>query len=100
MNRNPLDQTRMQLIIRLQAELDRLRLDLNINDRGAVLFRADLSYGDDEVALVEADGLGGATLRVVEGNYPVDFFTHEERTFPTETEAVSEAEALRASISA
>ncbi len=98
MNRNPLDQTNRQLIIRLQAELDELRLGLNINDRGAVLFRADLSYGDDEVALVEADGLGGATLRVVEGNYPVDFFTHEERAFPTETEAVSAAEALRVSI--
>ena len=100
MNRNPLDQTNKQLIARLQAVLDGLRLRLNISDRGAVLFRADLSYGDDDVALVEADGFGGASLCVVEGNYPVDFFTREERVFATEFDAVVAAEALQASMSA
>jgi hypothetical protein len=95
-----MNQIKKQLIVQLQTELDELRRQLKVNDRGAVLFRADLSYGDDEVALVEADGLGGATLRIVEGNYPVDFFTHEELAFPTETAAVNAAEDLRASITA
>lgn len=58
------------------------------------MFRADLSYGEDEVLIVEADGLGGATLRVVESNYPVDYFTREERAFSTETEAVKSAATL------
>jgi hypothetical protein len=45
--------------------------------------------------LVEADGVGGAVLLVVEGNYPVDFYTREEKQFSTEAEAVRAAEALR-----
>ncbi|MEK6675347.1 MAG: hypothetical protein AABZ47_06790 [Planctomycetota bacterium] len=100
MNTKPLKKTDMQSIAQLQTQLDELRRRLNIDDRGAILFRVDLSYGDDEVALVEADGYGGATLRVVEGHYPVDFFTHEERVFPTEAAAVIAAEALRMSITA
>ena len=68
---------------------------MNVSAPGIVLYRADVSYGDDEVAYVEADGLGGAVLRVVEGNYPVDYFTHEEKEFSTEAEAVRAAEALR-----
>lgn len=95
MNSKPLNQTDRQLINRLQNQLDEARQRLNISAPGVVLYRADVSYGDDEVAYVEADGLGGAVLRVVEGNYPVDYFTREEKEFATEAEAVRAAEAFR-----
>lgn len=95
MNSKPINQTDRQLISRLQNQLDEMRQRLNVSAAGVVLFRADLSYGDDEVVLVEADGLGGAVLRVVEGNYPVDYNTREERKFSTEAEAVSAAGALQ-----
>jgi len=94
MNTKPLNQTDRQLISRLQNKLDGARQRLNVSAPGAVLYRADVSYGDDEVAYVEADGFGGAVLRVVEGNYPVDYFTRDEKQFPTEAEAVRAAEAL------
>ena len=68
---------------------------MKVSAPGVALYRADMSYGDDEIALVEADGFGGAVLRVVEGNYPVDYNTREEKSFSTEAEAVSKAEALR-----
>lgn len=64
---------------------------MNISPRGQVLFKADVSYGDDECVLVEADGLGGATVLVVEGDYPVDLFTHEEKSFDSEKDAVAAA---------
>jgi len=96
MNSNPLNQMDRQSISRLQSQLDEVRQRLNVSAPGHVLYRADVSYGDDEVAYVEADGLGGAVLRVVEGNYPVDYFTREEKKFSTEAEAVRAAEAFRA----
>jgi hypothetical protein len=95
MNSTPLNQADRTLISGLQGQLDEVRQRLNVSAPGVVLYRADISYGDDEVALVEADGLGGAVLRVVEGNYPVDFHTREEKEFSTEAEAVRAAEALR-----
>ena len=94
MKKNILKETDRQLVARLQSQLDELRKRLKIGERGRILFRADLSYGDDEVVLVEADGFGGGVLRIVEGNYPVDFLTREERGFSTEAEAVSKAAAL------
>jgi hypothetical protein len=52
------------------------------------------SHCDEEIVLVEADGYGGAVLRVVEGNYPMDFYTREEQAFPTEAEALRAAESF------
>ena len=95
MNKHILKETDRRLVARLQSQLDEFRVHLKIGERGRILFRADLSYGDDEVVLVEADGLGGGVLRIVEGNYPVDYLTREERAFSTEAEAVSEAAALQ-----
>jgi len=95
MNTKPLKPSAKQRISALQNQLDDVRRRLNVSSPGVVLFRADLSYGDDEVVLVEADGLGGAVLRVVEGNYPVDYNTREEKSFLTEIEAVSAARALQ-----
>lgn len=98
MNTKPLSKTDRQSISRLQSQLDEARRRLEINAPGVVLFKADLSYGDDEIAIVEADGLGGAVLRVVEGNYPLDCDTREEKTFSTEFEAVKAATALQADL--
>jgi hypothetical protein len=95
MSKDPLNQTNRQLIALLQTQLDDLRERLGISARGEVLFRADLSYGDDEVVLVEADGFGGGVLRIVEGNYPVDYLIREERNFPTDEEAIEAAETLQ-----
>jgi hypothetical protein len=92
MNKAPIGETERKAIEFLQEELDQLRKRAGISDRGCVLYRADLSYGDDDVVIVEADGFGGATLRVVEGNWPVDYFTHEEQEFATESDAVNAAE--------
>lgn len=95
MNSTPISNDDRDSIVALQRQLDELRRSLNISDRASILFRSDLSYGDDDVVFVEADGLGGAILLVVEGNYPVDFFTREQRNFTTELAAITAAEALR-----
>jgi hypothetical protein len=96
MNSKPINTADRRLVSRLQNQLDEMRKRLNISAPGVVLYRADVSYGDDEVALVEADGLGGAVLRVVEGNYPVDYLTRSEKAFSTEAVAVRAAETLQA----
>ena len=44
--------------------------------------------------VVEADGIGGAKLLVVEGNYPIDYLTKSERAFATEDAACEAAEKL------
>jgi hypothetical protein len=49
---------------------------------------------DDEEVVVEADGFGGATLSVVEGNYPIDFLCLRETRFRTERAAIQAAEGL------
>jgi hypothetical protein len=90
----PLNQTDRELVARLQGRLNDIRYRLGISARGEVLFRADLSYGDDEVLLVEADGFGGGLLRIVEGNYPVDYLIREEREFSSEAEAFEAAATL------
>jgi hypothetical protein len=100
MNKNPLKKTDRESVARLQIRLDSLRKQLGISERGQVLYRFDASYCDEEIILVEADGFGGAVLRVVEGNYPMDFLTREEQTFQTEDEAVAAAELFRQSVAA
>jgi len=78
----------------LQAKADVIRQELGISPRGQLLFLATPDAISADVVVVEPDGFGGATTSVVEGNYPVDYVTKFERTFPTEEEAVATAEAL------
>ncbi|SRR6266568_7854467 len=78
----------------LQAEIDKIRRELNISGRGEVLYRASLYVDTDEEVLVIADGFGGATASVVEGNYPIDFFTRHEKVFETEGAAIKAADKL------
>jgi hypothetical protein len=100
MNKNPLNKTERDSVARLQAQLDSLRKQLKISERGHVLYRFDASYCDEEIILVEADGFGGAVLRVVEGNYPMDFPTREEQAFQTEDEAIKAAELFHQNVAA
>lgn len=94
MNRTPLKKTDRESVARLQGQLDELRKQLGVSDRGQILHRFDASHCDEEIILVEADGFGGALLRVVEGNYPMDFNTREEIAFATEAEALRAAESF------
>ena len=95
MNKTPLNKKDRESVAQLQGQLDDLRKRFGVSDRGQILQRFDASYCDEEIILVEADGYGGAIMRVVEGNYPVDFYTREEQAFPTEAEAVRVAESFR-----
>jgi hypothetical protein len=78
----------------LQTELDALRRELGVSALGDIIYRADLDVTSDDTVLVEADGFGGATTRIVEGNYPVDYTTKFETFYPTESEAEAAAEEL------
>ncbi len=79
---------------RIHEEADKIRKQLDISPPGEVLYRAELDLIQDKIVLVEADGFGGATTKVVEGNYPVDYFTKFEKAFATEEEAITAAEAV------
>lgn len=79
---------------RLQVEIDQIRARLGIDAPGAVLYRTSLDVcGDDEI-VVEADGFGGATTSIVEGNFPMDYLTRHSKKFDTEEAAILAAEAV------
>ena len=78
----------------LQAEADRIRRQLGINTTNAVLFLASADDCGDEQVVVEADGFGGATVSVIEGNYPIEFLTRREKWFDSEEAAVVAAEKI------
>ncbi len=46
------------------------------------------------MVVVEADGLGRAMTRVVEGDYPLDYLVISERVFESEIEAQDAADAI------
>lgn len=79
---------------RLQSEIDSIRRLLGISAPGTVVYSSLLRSLGDEVVVVEADGMGGATTSVVEGNYPIDFTTKYEEQFPSEEIAIRKAENL------
>jgi hypothetical protein len=78
----------------LQGRADALREELGIAAPRAIIYKSDLDIIADDAVLVEADGFGGATTMVVEGNYPVDYSIKFEKFFPTEKEAEEAAEQL------
>ena len=78
----------------LEHESAAIRQRLRISSPNAVIYQAAVNAVDQEVVVVEADGLGGATLSVVEGNYPIDFLTLREMRFTTEHAAIEAAEGL------
>ncbi len=90
----PIDDQRIQRLRQIQQEADTLRRELEISPPNAVVFMATAKANVDELLVVEADGFGGATTSVVEGNFPLDYFTKAERAFATESEAVTAAEQI------
>ena len=95
MNKNSLSVAQLDAISDLQQRLDDLRKQIGVADRGSILFRAEISFGDDECIIVEADGFGGAVLRIVDGVYPTDFVTRQELEYATEWDAVIAAKAFQ-----
>jgi hypothetical protein len=57
-----------------------------------ILFEACYSVWPDEELVVEADGKGGATLMIVERNYPIDFFIKRHHCFSSEEAACDAAD--------
>jgi hypothetical protein len=78
----------------LQGRADAIRQELELNAPGEVTYLADLDVSSDDMVVVHADGFGGATTSVVEGNYPLDYVIKFERFFPSEREAESAADEL------
>lgn len=86
--------TQLARLKSLQAEIDALRKELGISAPGEVLYSSPLRALEDEEVVVEADGFGGATTSIVEGNYPIDFFTEFEKHFSSEGKAITAADDL------
>jgi hypothetical protein len=78
----------------IEQHLRDIREQLHISDRGEIVFRSILGGSLEKEVIVESDGFGGATLLVVQGNYPVDYETSSEKLFSTEHEACKAAEQL------
>jgi hypothetical protein len=86
--------TKLAKLKRLQVKIDAIRQELEFSLPGQLLFLATPDAISADMVIVEADGFGGATTSVVEGNYPLDYVTKLERSFPKENEAVTAAEEL------
>jgi hypothetical protein len=78
----------------LQARVDATCEELGFSPTSDVTFIAPLQVCSNDIVVVVADGYGGATTSVVEGNYPVDYVTKFERFFTSESEAENAAEKL------
>lgn len=76
----------------LDRGADALREKLRFKPRNKLLYRARPSLAVAWVAVVEADGIGGAWTSIVEGNFPLDWNVLYERHFSSEAEAMSVAE--------
>jgi hypothetical protein len=79
---------KLQQIRELQEEANRIRNELHVSSPGMVLYYAPVLPLEDEMMVVVANGFGGATTSIVEGNYPIDFVIHHEKEFDTEEAAV------------
>jgi hypothetical protein len=86
-----------QLVAKLKdlyQEAEVIRGQLQISEPKSMIYLSDVDAVNTKKVIVEANGLGAAVVRVIEGNYPVDFFIHAERQFAREHDAVSFAEEL------
>jgi hypothetical protein len=77
----------------LQTKADLIRQEIGISPPGKVMFLANHPATGGPV-VVEADGFGGATVSIVEGNYPIDYITKFEKSFASEGDAEEAAEAV------
>lgn len=78
----------------LQRRIDALRKDLHIAAKDECLWRRSLNSCDDDEIIVVADGLGGAMVSQVDGNWPVDCMCANCRVFVDEHDACEFAESI------
>jgi hypothetical protein len=88
------NEEQMERLKQLYAESEMIRQRLGISAPNTVIFHAPRNAFDEEQIIVEADGLGGATLSAIEGNYPIDFQCLRETRFATEAAALEAADHL------
>jgi len=86
--------TQLKKLHQLENEIAVLKQKLGVSARGEIIFQTPRSTWSEADVVVEADGSGGATLLIVEGNYPSDYLTHKTQFFPTEEAACEEAERM------
>ncbi len=86
--------TKLARLKRLQVKIDAIRQELEFSQPGQLIFQATPDGISADIVIVEADGSGGATTSIVEGNYPLDYATKFERSFPKENEAIDVAQEL------
>src|SRR2546427_12004744 len=86
--------TQLQKLRKLEQQSRRIRKRLGVSNPGEVIFRAPQGVWSDNDIVVEADGIGGAKLIVVEGNYPIDYSIKSEREFRGEGAACEAAEKM------
>ncbi|MDE3084204.1 MAG: hypothetical protein KGJ37_03155, partial [Verrucomicrobiota bacterium] len=77
-----------------QAACDHIRSQLGLRPPGEIIARYDDPVASNRALIVIANGLGGAAVASVEGNYPIDHLTHHHRQFPTEELACKYVEKL------
>jgi hypothetical protein len=86
--------TQLNQLHQFENDIAVLRQQLGVSARGEMIFQAPRSMWSATDVVVEADGVGGAKLLIVEGNYPADYMTHKEQCFQTEDDACEAAERL------
>jgi hypothetical protein len=84
--------TQLNQLHQFENDIAVLRQQLGVSARGEMIFQAPRSMWSATDVVVEADGVGGAKLLIVEGNYPADYMTHKEQCFQTEDDACEAAE--------
>jgi hypothetical protein len=86
--------SKLHRLLKLEEQARALRKELGISALGEILFEGSESVWPEREVVVEANGRGGATLMVVEGNYPMDYLTIRQQQFSTEDDACEAAEEL------
>ncbi len=75
----------------LGRESEQLRSELGFSPAGELLFSSPTDMTPDGKVVVVADGIGGAVMNVVAGNYPLDFREVSVSRFGSESSAVRRA---------
>ena len=78
----------------LEKQAEQIRSKLKYSKKGEAIYQASQSMWSDNQIVVEADGVGGAKLLIIEGNYPLDYAVHRQQSFSSEDQACEAADAL------
>jgi hypothetical protein len=89
-----IDEAALATLIGAQQQADEIRRTFGISDPRTILFQAPLNHLDDDKVIVEADGLGSCTMRIVQGDFPIDCLVLHERKFDSEAAGVAAAESI------